>query len=189
MVVHPRITPASVRHSAAAMVIGPVLIGAAVAVILGVYGRLHERTFVAVHVPGFSGPITVKAWLASAAAVFAVVQVVSVAVMYGRVPIGKTAWAGPVHRWSGRIAFLLTVPVAVHCLYAVGFQATDTRILVHSVLGCLFYGVFTTKMLVLTRPGRAGWIVSIVGGLVFAALIGIVLTSALWYFSTSGVRI
>jgi hypothetical protein len=30
---------------------------------------------------------------------------------------------------------------------------------------------------------------SIVGGLVFMALIGIVLTSALWYFSTSGVRI
>jgi hypothetical protein len=59
----------------------------------------------------------------------------------------------------------------------------------HSVLGCLFYGAFTTKMLVLTRPGRTGWIMSIIGGLVFAALVGIILTSALWYFSTSGVRI
>jgi len=188
MVAQPRSTPAPARRDAMAMVIGPVVIGATVTVILGLYGGLHERTFVTVHVPGFSGPITVKAWLASAAAVFALVQVSSAAVMYGRVPIGNTAWAGPVHRWSGRIAFLLTVPVAVHCLYALGFQASDIRIVAHSVLGCLFYGAFTTKMLVLTRPGRADWIVSIIGGLVFAALIGIVLTSALWYFSTSGLR-
>jgi hypothetical protein len=189
MVTRLRITPVPVRRGAMAMVIGPVLIGAAVTVILGVYGRLHEPTFFAVVPPGFSGPMTVKVWLATAAAVFAVVQVASATVMYGRVPIGNTAWAGPVHRWSGRIAFLLTVPVATHCLYALGFQVTDTRIMAHSALGCLFYGAFTTKMLVLTRPGRAGWIMSIVGGLVFTALIGIVLTSALWYFSTSGVRI
>jgi hypothetical protein len=188
MVVHPRITPASVRHSAAAMVIGPVLIGAAVAVILGVYGGLHERTFVAVHVPGFSGPITVKAWLASAAAVFAVVQVISVAVMYGRVPIGKTAWAGPVHRWSGRIAFLLSIPVAVHCLYALGFQTSNPRVIAHSLLGCVFFGAFTVKMLLLTRRGLAGWALPLAGGLVFATLTGLWLTSALWFFTTFGVK-
>ena len=189
MVAQPRNTPAPVRRGAMPTVIGPMLIGAAVTVILGAYGRLHEPTFFTVDVPGFSGPITVKVWLAATAAVFAVVQAASAAGMYGRVPFGNTAWAGPVHRWSGRIAFLLTVPVAVHCLYAVGFQAVNTRVVAHSVLGCLFYGAFTTKMLVLTRPGRTGWIMSIVGGVVFAALVGIILTSALWYFSTSGVRI
>ena len=189
MVAQPRVTPVSARRGAMAMFVGPVLIGSAVTVTLGVYGRLHERTFFAIHVPGFSGPITVKAWLASAAAVFALVQMTSATVMYGRVPLGNTVWAGPVHRWSGRIAFLLTVPVAVHCLYALGFQTTDARVVAHSALGCLFYGAFTTKMLILTRAGRTGWIMSIVGGLVFAALVGIVLTSALWYFSTSGVRI
>jgi hypothetical protein len=75
MVTRLRITPVPVRRGAMAMVIGPVLIGAAVTVILGVYGRLHEPTFFAVVPPGFSGPITVKVWLATAAAVFAVVQV------------------------------------------------------------------------------------------------------------------
>ena len=28
-----------------------------------------------------------------------------------------------VHRWSGRIAILLTVPVIIHCIYALGFHA------------------------------------------------------------------
>jgi hypothetical protein len=42
----------------------------------------------------------------------------------------------PVHRWSGRLAFLVSIPVAMHCLYALGFQAFDLRVLVHSLLGC-----------------------------------------------------
>ena len=66
---------------------------------------------------------------------------------------GGARWAGPrLHRWSGRVAVLLTVPVAVHCLYALGFQLGSPRVLVHSLVGCFFYGVFVAKMLVLPRP-------------------------------------
>ena len=57
------------------------------------------------------------------------------------------------HVWSGRLAVLTSVPVAVHCLYALGFQATDTRVLFHSLFGCFFYGAFAAKMLLLTRRG------------------------------------
>ena len=52
-----------------------------------------------------------------------------------------------VHRWSGRIAILLTVPVIIHCVYALGFQTYSARVLAHSVLGCFFYGAFVAKML------------------------------------------
>ena len=59
--------------------------------------------------------------------------------------------------------------------------------LIHSLLGCVFFGVFTVKMLVLTKRGLAGWVVPLLGGLVFAVLVGVWLTSALWFFDTSGV--
>ncbi|MEH0843537.1 DUF6529 family protein [Micromonospora sp. CPCC 205711] len=165
----------------------PLLVGAAVAVALGVYGRVHEPTGIAVNLAGFSSPQAVKVWLGSGAAAFAVVQLLSALAMWGRLGGFSPSWAGTVHRWSGRVAFLLTVPVAVHCLYALGFADHDLRTLVHSLLGCLFFGAFTTKMLALPKPGLAGWFLPFVGGLVFAILTGIWLTSSLWWFTTVGV--
>ena len=93
--------------------------GCAVAVALGVYGRLHHPTHYALDVAGFSSPLYAKAWLTTAAAVFAVVQLVT---GYRITRGAAAAWMPAVHRWSGRIAILLTVPVIVHCLYALGFQ-------------------------------------------------------------------
>jgi hypothetical protein len=165
------------------------VIGSAVAVGVGVYGRLHSPTGIAVNLAGFSSPLTVKVWLASAAALFGVLQLLSALLMYGRLGrLSAPPWTGAAHRWSGRIAFLLTVPVAVHCLYALGFQSYDLRVLVHSLLGCVFFGAFTMKMLLLTRRGLAGWVLPLAGGLVFAVLTGLWLTSSLWFFTTVGVK-
>jgi hypothetical protein len=165
-------------------------IGAAVAIALGAYGRVHTPTGIAVSVSGFSSPQTVKVWLATGAALFAVVQLVSAAAMYGKLPaITAPEWTGTLHRWSGRIAFLLSIPVAAHCLYALGLQTYDTRVVVHSALGCLFYGVFTSKMLLLTKQGLPNAVLPIVGGLVFTALVGLWVTSSLWFFTTTGVTL
>ena len=184
-VAHQRVSPAG-----AAALLVPLALGGAVAVALGVYGRLHAPTGIAVSVAGFSSPLTVKVWLASGAAALALFQLVSALVMYGGLPgVAGPPWIGAAHRWSGRAAFLLTIPVAVHCLYALGFQAYEPRVAVHSLVGCVFYGAFTTKMLILTRRGLAGWVLPLAGGLVFAALIGLWLTSSLWFFTTSGVRL
>jgi hypothetical protein len=72
----------------------------------------------------------------------AVLQLLSALSMYGRIPgVGAPSWVGAVHVWSGLLALLVSVPVAVHCLYALGFQSCDSRVLVHSVLGCLIYGL------------------------------------------------
>jgi hypothetical protein len=177
-------------RSATAKLFVPLGIGGAVAVVLGVYGRLHEPTFIAVNVAGFSSPQTVKVWLASGAFGFGLVQLVSALVMYGKIPgVAAPSWTGALHRWSGRIAFLLTVPVAIHCLYALGFQSGEPRVLIHSLLGRFFFGVFTVKMLVLSGKGMPGWALPILGGLVFTALVGLWLTSSLWFFIAFGVKI
>jgi hypothetical protein len=183
-----RLDPVKTATSARLLVV-PALVGCLVALTLGIYGRLHSPTGVAVDVVGFSSPATVKAWLATVAVVFAVVQVGSSLVMYGKVRwISAPSWIGGLHRWSGRIAFIFTVPVVVHCLYALGFQTFNARVLVHSIAGCLFFGIFTVKMLALTRRGMPGWVLPVLGGLAFALLVVIWFTSAFWFFSIFGFR-
>ena len=175
--------------SGAAKLVVPCLIGALVALTLGIYGRLHSPTGVAINIAGFSSPGTVKSWLATGATVFAIVQVVSALVMYGKIPrVTAPDWIGGLHRWSGRIAFLLAVPVAIHCLYALGFQQYSTRVLLHSVFGCLFFGAFTVKMLILPKRDLPGWVLPVAGAVVFTLLVVIWLTSAYWFFSTFGIK-
>jgi Family of unknown function (DUF6529) len=175
--------------SGAAKLVVPSLIGALVALTLGIYGRLHSPTGIAINIAGFSGPGSAKSWLATGATVFVVIQVGSALVMYGKIPrIAAPSWIGGLHQWSGRIAFLLAVPVAVHCLYALGFQNYSTRVLVHSLLGCAFFGAFTVKMLILQKRGLPGWLLPALGSLVFAALTAVWFTSAYWFFSTFGIK-
>jgi Family of unknown function (DUF6529) len=175
--------------SGAAKLVVPSLIGALVALTLGIYGRLHHPTGIAINIAGFSSPGSVKSWLATGATALALVQVTSALVMYGKVPrVSAPSWIGGLHRWSGRLAFLLAVPVAIHCLYALGFQNYSTRVLVHSLLGCAFFGAFTVKMLILPKRGLPGWVLPVLGALVFTVLIAIWLTSAYWFFSTFGIK-
>jgi hypothetical protein len=181
-------TPAPTRGAAKLLV--PVLIGFAVSLALGVYGKVHEPTLAAAKLPFFSSPITMKVWLTTGVVFFALVQLVSALAMFGKLPgVRAPAWTGTLHRWSGRIAFLLAVPVACLCLYALGFDAASPRVLIHSLLGCFFFGAFTVKMLVLSRKGMPGWALPLFGGLVFTALVGLWLSSALWYFTTHGVKL
>ncbi|MER7643260.1 DUF6529 family protein [Streptomyces sp. NPDC126522] len=163
----------------------PALVAAAVAIGLGVYGKVHDPAGTAFNLAGFSSTGAVKSWLATTAFFFALVQVVSAFMVYGRLP--GPSWAPALHRWSGRIAFLVAVPVAVHCLYAFGYQTYSTRVMWHSVLGCAFFGAFSAKMLLLRSERLPGWLLPLVGGLVFTALTLIWLTSALWFFRTVGV--
>ncbi|GAA4602743.1 hypothetical protein BJY16_004353 [Actinoplanes octamycinicus] len=160
----------------------PAVAGVGVAVGLGVYGRLHEPSALALF-DVFGRPIVVKAGLTSGAAFLALVQLVSALALYGRLP--SKSWTPALHRWSGRLAVVLSLPVAVHCLYALGFGFDSPRVLAHSLLGCLFYGAFVAKMLIISQPdsGRP-WTLPLAGGLTFTALTGVWLTSALWFFLT-----
>ena len=179
------VPPAPAAPEATPTRVGPVLvafaIGTLAAVALGVYGRLHTPTGQAVNLAGFSSGLAVKSFLATIAIILAVVQTVTAMALFGRIPL-TGAWVGAVHRWSGRLAVAVTVPVAVHCLYALGFQTYDTRTLLHSLFGCFFYGAFVVKMLVLTRDDSPKWALPLMGGLVLSGLTALWMTAALWFY-------
>ena len=134
----------------------------------------------------FSSTIAAKAWLATAALVVALVQVTTAARIYGRLSFlpERGAAVARVHRWSGRIAFLLTLPVFFHCVTILGFQTPSTRVAVHAVFGTFFYGMFAAKVLIVRDRSLPGWALP-TAGLTLASMLGVLwLTSSLWYFTT-----
>lgn len=164
------------------------LLGCAVAVGLGVYAREHKPALRPLFLTGFSGMLQLKTWFATAALALVLVQVITALWMWGRLPGAGVApsWVAPTHRWSGAVAFVLLVPVALHCLWSLGFATTSTRVLAHSVAGCVFYGGYAAKMLGLRLRGLPGWTLPVLGGLMFTAIMVGWLTSALWFFTRSG---
>ena len=165
-------------------VLVPILIGALVSVALGVYGANHKGRSIVFGITGFENLARTKSVMAFIVLFFVLVQLGSAVVMYGKIKaITPPPWIGTLHRWSGRLAFFIAVPIAVFCLYGIGFQTFDLRSTAHSLLGCLFFGIFTIKMLVLTKPGLKGWILPVVGGTVFTILVAAIASSALWFYA------
>jgi hypothetical protein len=134
----------------------------------------------------FSSTIAAKAWFASAALILALVQVTTAARIYGKLSFlperGPTV--ARVHRWSGRIAFLCTLPVFFHCVTILGFQTPDARVAIHSIVGTFVYGVFVAKVLIVRDHSLPGWALPTAGLSLASILVVLWLTSALWYFTT-----
>jgi hypothetical protein len=163
---------------------GAVLVGAAVSVALGVYGREHTPTFESAWTLGFPTQIEMKVWLALAASALALVQLLTAFRIYGRLGQSPPSRrAALTHRISGSLAVLLTLPVVYHCLWSLGFQSYSNRVLVHSLAGCLFYGAFVAKMLTLHIKKAPNWALPLLGGLTFTALAVVTLTSMGWWFT------
>jgi hypothetical protein len=162
-------------------------VGAAVAVLLGVYGDAHSPTGEKPYSLFFTDQIQLKVWFAVIAVLLGVVQIFLAARIYGKIklPRSEPAWLGDAHRLTGTIAFLISLPVAYHCLWSLGFQSTDTRVLLHSLAGCFFYGIFVSKVLSVRVAGMPNWLLPVVGGLVLTALVVLFLTSCLWFFTSS----
>ena len=172
--------PASVKLLVAAG------IGAAVALALGVYGHVHDPSQKLVFTLFFSSTIAMKVWFATVSLAFAVVQVVSALWIYGKLPWRAPSWGGYLHRISGRLAFIISLPVAYHCLWSLGFQDTNARVLAHSLLGCVFYGAFATKVTIVRSKGLPAIALPIAGGLTFAVLVALWFTSAFWFAGQQG---
>jgi mono/diheme cytochrome c family protein len=131
----------------------------------------------------FSDPIHLKAAFATAAVVLACFQVFTAAWIFRKLPWRKPAWVNPVHRWSGRLAFACTLPVAYHCIFKLGFQSPSTRVLAHSLLGCAVYGAFAAKVTIVRLHRFPRPVLPLAGGLLFAMLICAWYTSAVWLYS------
>ncbi len=134
----------------------------------------------------FSSTIAAKVWFASAALLLALVQVSTGARIFGKlqrvIPVPPRILS-PVHRWSGRLAILCTLPVAFHCIFILGFRTTDTRVLVHSIAGSFVFGVIVVKLLMVHSRKYPGWSLPLAGGTLFAVLVTLWMTSAAWYFT------
>ena len=161
-------------------------LGAAVALSLGVYGRVHDPSQELVFTLFFESTIAMKVWLGTLAVALAVVQATTALWLYGKLPWAAPPGLGSVHRVSGRLAFLVSLPVAYHCLWSLGFQDTDTRVLVHSIFGCVLYGAFAAKVTIVRSRGLPGIALPAAGGLLFGALVVAWYTSALWFVREQG---
>jgi hypothetical protein len=185
--------PAATQRRTLAPLLGAALLGAAIAVALGVYSRRHHATGQALFTLGFSSTLTMKVWLATIVFVFALVQISLAMWLYGKFGLpAAPAWVGPAHRLVGTLAFLVSLPIAYHCLWSLGFKtrtySTGWRPFVHSILGCTFYGVFATKVLCVRAKGLPDWVLPLVGGLLFVVIVAIWFTSSLWFFDHVGVK-
>ena len=138
----------------------------------------------------FSDTLHMKAWLITATLLLGLGLLLTASRIYEVLhfpPQGR--FYHLLHRWSGRTAILLTLPVAYHCIFLLGFGTYDTRVYLHSLLGSSFYGAFLAKVLIVRSSGFRGWALPMAGGVLFSILLGLWLTSAVWFFSTFGTGI
>ena len=83
----------------------------------------------------------------------------------------------------GFIAVGVTLPVAIHCFVAYGVVLTDPRIMIHSIAGCVLYGAFVAKVLLVQSKKLPGWALPVAGGLLALLIALLWYTSALWYYN------
>ncbi len=87
--------------------------------------------------------------------------------------------------WSRVAAFQTRNPMhrSHEYLVKIAIEICD-GVLVHSLLGCFFYGIFTVKVLAVRVRGLPGPTLPVAGGVVFVTLVGVWLTSAWWFFTS-----
>ena len=164
----------------------PLVVGALITLTVGLVARQTVREPYATpffHL-FFTDTLAMKVWLATAAVVLACGQVLTAARLYEVLRFPPQGRFYPrVHRWAGRAAILLTLPVAYHCVFLLGFSTHSPRVLLHSLLGSALYGAVVAKVLIVRSSRFAPWVLPVAGGLLFAILLGLWLTSALWFFT------
>ncbi|EGX56800.1 hypothetical protein SZN_26039 [Streptomyces zinciresistens K42] len=172
------------RSPARVAVIGLVVaVPVAVAAAIWLTGR-HQSPQYGTGLFGAQGAaaVTLKARLGTALFALALVQLLLGVWMYGRLP-GLTPGRRRVrasHRAVGWLAFLLSVPIAYHCVRTYGVETASTRVLLHSAAGCVLYGAFVAKVLVVRSRRLPGWMLPATGSVLFGAIGVLWYSAALW---------
>ena len=168
--------------------------GAVVAVLVGVFGKVHDPTTEGTTTLWFRTVIDMKVVLSTVVGVLVLLQLLGGLWIFGRLGRPAPSWVGPAHRACGAIAVVLAIFVAYSCLWALGLESgtlksgepVGTRTVVHGLLGCAVMGAFVVKAAAVRSKRAPGWFLPVAGGLLFALLMAAVLTSAGWYLSTRG---
>src|SRR4051794_37119934 len=122
--------------------------GAVVALLLGVFGKVHDPSLDGTTTLGFDTVLGMKVALTVVIGVLVVLQLIGALWLYGKLWIAAPSWLGTVHRIIGTVALLMSVFVAYHCIWALGLESghlsdgekVSTRTVVHGVLGCAVFG-------------------------------------------------
>jgi len=168
--------------------------GAAVAVLVGVFGRVHDPTLDGTTTLGFHTVIQMKVVVTSVVGVLVIGQLLGALVLYGKVPVAAPPWLGRAHRAAGATTLVLAAFVAYHCLWALGLEyghladgeKVGARTVVHGVLGCSVVGAVVVKVAAVRAKRAPGWLLPVAGGLLFTLFVAVILTSAVWYYVSYG---
>lgn len=187
--------PDSTTQKSMAIPLTALAAGAVIALLLGVFGRVHDPTLSGTTTLGFSTVLAMKTAVSTVIAVLVVVQVVTALWIYGKLGIRVPSWLGTAHRATGATALLLSLFVAYHCLWALGLEVpgtlpsghvVTTRVFVHGLLGCAVVGAMAVKIVAVRSRRTPGWFLPVAGGLLFSLLVLTILTSAAWYIGEKG---
>jgi Family of unknown function (DUF6529) len=168
--------------------------GAVVAVLVGVFGRIHEPTLAGTTTLGYQTVLEMKTAVALVIAPLVVLQLVGALWMYGKLGVRAPSWVGPAHRATGAVALVLSLFVAYHCLWSLGLEVgqlpsgepVSTRAFVHGLLGCAVMGAIVVKVVAVRSRRAPGWFLPVAGGVLFSLLVLALLTSAAWYIGERG---
>jgi len=174
--------------------LGAFAAGAVVALLLGIFGKVHDPTLDGTTTLWFTTVIGMKAAISVVIGVLAFGQVMGALWLYGKLGIQAPSWLGFVHRICGTIALLLAVFVGYHCLWALGLESGVTddgyvvppRAVVHGILGCVVFGAVVVKIVAVRSRRAPGWFLPVAGALLFTLLIAVVLTSAAYFLAENG---
>jgi hypothetical protein len=169
-------------------------VGAAVSVLVGVFGRVHDPTLDGTTTLGFHTVIQMKVVVTTVIGVLVLFQLLGALVLYGKLPVRAPSWLGRAHRASGATALVLGVFVAYHCLWALGLEyghladgaKVGARTVVHGVLGCSVVGAAVVKVVAVRSKRAPGWFLPVAGALLFTLFVAVILTSAVWYYANYG---
>jgi hypothetical protein len=169
-------------------------VGAVVALLVGVFGRVHAPTLDGTTTLGFSTVLAMKTVLSTVIGVLVVIQVVTALWIYGKLGIRAPSWLGTAHRATGATALVLSLFVAYHCLWSLGLEVgtlpngepVSTRSFVHGLVGCAVVGAIVVKIVAVRSRRAPGWFLPVAGGLLFSLLVLAVLSSAVWYVGEKG---
>src|SRR4051812_3248302 len=147
-------------------------VGAVVALLVGVFGRVHDPTLTGTTTLGFSTVLAMKTVASLVIAVLVVFQLVSALWIYGKLGRPAPSWLGTAHRASGGLALVLSLFVAYHCLWSLGLEVgtlpdgapVSTRTLLHGLIGCAVIGAMVVKVVAVRSRRAPGWFLPVAGG-------------------------
>ncbi|GAB3988436.1 DUF6529 family protein [Actinoallomurus acanthiterrae] len=176
-------TESSMRKRAGPRLAAAAGLALVVAAALFAFGRTHTPNYDSSLFGRRGGDANLlKAELGTALQCLAFFQLILALWMYRRLPgAGAAPRRVPLaHRIGGAVLFVLSLPIAYHCITAYGVQTYSARVALHAIAGCFFYGAFAAKVLIVRSRYLTAWALPLAGGTLFSLVAILWFSGPLW---------